>query len=69
MKIFEGLLKLPKCDTETERKHMLQKKMELTGLLDAGLPKTFNFLKKEKKENSVCEVQYSETIKFGMPIL
>ena len=31
--------------------------------------KNIQFFKKGKKENSVCEVQYSETIKFGMPIL
>jgi hypothetical protein len=38
MKMFEILLELPKCDTETQSEHKMLEKMVPIDFLDAGLP-------------------------------
>ena len=58
MKKLEILRELPKRDTKTKSEQMLLEKMVLIHLLNAGLPKTFNLLKKESVSHN--KVKHSE---------
>ena len=62
MKKVEILRGLPKCDTEIRNEQMLLEKWQPIDLLDTGLLKAFNLLKKKNAVSVKCNIlQHSKT--------
>ena len=63
---FELLRELPKCDTGHEVSKCCWEKKALIDWFAAGLPQTFNLLKKKKKGNYLQSTIKQCLIKQGM---
>ena len=61
----EAIWELPKCDVDTQSEKILLEKMTPIDLLKAGMPQTFNLLKKKKRAISAKW----NAIKWDMPII